>query len=391
MQESHLPAQVENSKSLFICFDFATWNQAKMWSYVSSYLVYHDGEALGNCELQILAHEYSEAQNDLLIKNMTFGRSFDLVVVWLPHANISKKSVRLLESVSGRLVFLLIESLVYTEQDIAELPHLANRWAEITALLTPDSCVICLCPATARLLIERGFNAMHVFGFWPNRPPKAIEHQETTFTYAFAASLYNEARRDAARRIAQIESDLNLRRLEIVDNPVLTARFDSLMAQLRHDDKQSVRGQLSDRATLCAQIAQIRRALWEEYLRLIGKADFMITLPSYFKGVPGRVIEARICNVPVIFYETNLAQPYIEQLKQAAGLYFSGEEGLADVIADLYKSGHLSGSSSDASLAPEVFPTAGNVLNQIRSQPVKKHRTAFVQRLKGLLNGRWAA
>ena len=381
-------AQPENAKALFLCFDFPTWNQAKMWSYVSSFLVYHEGRKFLDCELQILAHDYTEAKNDLLIRNLTYGRFFDLILVWLPHANVSSRSIRALKSVSNHLVFLLIESLVYTKQDITELPHLANRWSEITSLLTSETCVICLCPLTARLLRKRGFNAVHVFGFWPEQLPKGIEHKERTFNYAFAASLYNETRRSVASRVGQIEIDLCLHRLEIQDDPKETAKFDLLMIRLKEIDERLEGRSPFCRSALCDEIAEIRKTLWEEYLRIISKADFMITLPSYFKGTPGRVIEARMCRVPVIFYQTNLDRIDREQLNKINGLFFAREEGLAKIIVDLYKANESQTNCMDA-FPLEVFPTVERILTRIRSEPIKVCQPNAFQKLKRLFLKKW--
>lgn len=375
--------QPEIPNALFLCFDFPIWNQAKMWSYVSSYLLYHEGRKFLDCELQIVSHESSEAKNDLLIKNLTNGRYFELIVVWLPHANYSEKSIRHLKNVCNRIIFLLVESLVYSKQDIAELPHLANRWAEVTSLLTPESFVICLCPLTARLLNESGFNAIHIFGFWPEHLPKNIEHKERSSSYAFAASLYNETRRSAANRVKQIETDLCLRRLEIEDDPNITSEFDLQMAALMRDDELYGGNMPLERSALCDEIAETRKVLWEEYLRLISKADFMITLPSYFKGAPGRVIEAILCKVPVIFYQSNLALADREMLIRTSGVYFSEDEDLACTVKNLYKTSAKDTDSID--LTPtEVFPTVEGILTNIRSSPLSPRRLTAFQKLKKL-------
>lgn len=311
-------------KALFLCFDFETWSEARSWSYVSSYLLYHESLKGFDCELQILLHRNSAAKNEQIVYRITEGRNFDFVLVWLPHAKISKKLKRRLQESSKVLSFLLVESLCYTDDEIAELPHLRHRWNEVTALLKSDANVISLCPQSYRRLLDAGYNAKFTLGFLPTELQRYHAACGEKSGYAFAASLYNKARREASKFVSDLAKTLTLEKIKISDPIELTDRFDSLVEQLRVSD---IRETLA-RAALCSQIANVRKDIWLAYLNTLARANFLITFPSYFKGAPGRVIEALTCNVPVIFFESNIDTEDIRKLSLLQRVHFAERDSL---------------------------------------------------------------
>ncbi len=359
----------ERRKSgLFLCFEFDTWKDARMWSYVSGLMLFHDAQAEFDCELQLLQHKNHGSTNETLIRKSIEGRRFDFAVVWLPHADISRVAVEALEKACDFVIFFLVESLIYTAQDIAELPHLERRWREVTSLLTTTSHVICMCPVTYRELQRHGYRTTFVFGITPMRIPEWARHDGPTMEYAFAASLYNDSRLKAAAEVEDVARSLGLKKLDVKDGADLVLRFNEAMLRLRDLDQVCAGSDPGARSRIADEVATIRRELWWGYLRQLSKADFVVTLASYFKGTPGRVIEAHACGVPVVFFDTNLVAQDVDALDAVGGISFATAQNLHAVVSQFYVGSQLD-IQSNATRRVVSFPTVIALLDEVLANP----------------------
>jgi hypothetical protein len=365
-------------KLLLICFDFGDWTNARSWSYVSSYLIYHQ---LSTCpgwdvELQIVPYTYSERKVDELIEVIAKNRNFDLILTWLPHLNLSKRAISTLYGASKNLIFLLIESLCYTADEIAELPHLRHRWKQVTSIITKEYPVICLCPRSFRKLKSYGFRAALVYGFWPTNYNIDFPKFKTLKTFAFAASIYNNTRREASEIVTKLFSKNGYNRIEIIDSSIYVNEFNQLCKDLVIADQELQDKKTGFRGEICERIAEVRKRIWLDFMTQLANAEVLVTLPSYFKGIPGRVIESLYCGIPVIFFESNIDSEDINKVSSFDGISFEKRYSFENAIQKEIV-------SPDKDIGSILFRDSGEFLNDCTLFPDKYFSSAK----RPLLNG----
>jgi len=297
-------------KKLFIIFDFNSWAEAKSWSYVSGYLIIEEmiqaGE--GSFDLVSIPFDYSEDQVLKVIMPYLDSNNYDHIVIWLPHLRISKKtSNKILEKKLG-ITYFVTESLVYRENEIRLLPHLQYRLGEFLDHYIQEGLVICFCKETSDELNKLGVNVLFKYGYLPHN--KITPRNQKNRVVSYAAVLYNDERIAIHDNLNKILIEkLNYCNIVINDSDVLKSKFDIKINEIKAIDRSYADAQdfHIKRGKLSLDLLLIRKEIWKNYLETISSCEFIINLPSFFKGLPGRVLEAIYTGVPCLSINSNLS------------------------------------------------------------------------------------
>lgn len=310
-------------KILALCFDFRIWSESKAWSYASGYLACDElTQREGwQVDFHVFPYSYCEDKIDSVLKVISSGTKYDLVLIWLPHLRIARKTIDEIRTSGARVVFVLAESLLYSRQDIKELPHLRFRWAETTSLVRKKTdLVISLCPATADKLRGCGYRVKFTWGFYSRKVFdtylfKGLQANDffSEDECIFAATMYNDARRITSNEVAAVLAMQGMTVRTLSDDQELIASYNNLSQKLEAVDLAIAGDFLNKRLAVCKEILNVRRELWCRYVSQFKGAKFTISLPSYFKGAPGRVIESLIMGVPICLYKPSIPRCYWQQ------------------------------------------------------------------------------
>ena len=246
--------------------------------------------------------------------------------------NLNSYSLTLMNNFSSEVRFILTESLIYNESEIAILPHLKDRWMEVTTLIGRKNLVYSQCPVTHRRFLKYGYKSIFSWGLWSFDDFKLINSSLnlnsraiTAKHYIFSATLYNDSRKASAELVRR-ELDRNgfiFQKLK--DDHSLTLRFENLSKKLEQMDN-IFDLEINERAFLSSEIAEIRREIWFFYTDGLRDVELTVSLPSYFKGLPGRVLESFYYGVPAYLPMSNLDFTDLGKLKLVDGLIFEFDE-----------------------------------------------------------------
>ena len=301
-------------KKLFIIFDFNNWTEAKSWSYISSYIIFEEFLYVNKelAELLAIPYDYSEHKVMEILALYVESGLYDHFVIWVPHLKISKKIGEILKNNKIQITYLITESLVYTDQEINILPHLKYRMQDFLEHYILNSITYTFCKETHENLKNNGVNSKFMYGYYPKyRIIDEKNNNKSDKLISCAATLYNQERINIYKLINKsFVNQLGYKNIEIKDSSILIQNFDNKMKEIRElDYKINLNNSyLVDRVKKSIEIMIIRKIIWIDYLELLKKCDFIINLPSYFKGLPGRVIESLYVAVPCISIQSNLTQ-----------------------------------------------------------------------------------
>lgn len=309
-------------RKLFIIFDFNNWIEARSWSYISSYLIFEELSRVsqGEAELLSIPYDYSESKVMEILTLYIESGFYDHLVIWVPHLKICKHIGEAIRKNSVIITYFITESLVYTEQEINILPHLKYRMQEFLQHYVTHSTVFCFCKESHENLKKNGVNSKFYYGYYPKY--KIINERKTTLNnkiISCAANLYNEERINIHNSISKLlVEEHGYKNIKIIDKSQMIEKFDDKMNEIRELDIKInfLPNYFIARLNKSVEIMHIRRIIWIDYLELLKECDFIINLPSYFKGLPGRVIESLCIAVPCISIQSNLSREQQLELEQ---------------------------------------------------------------------------
>lgn len=290
---------------LLVQLEFATWAQAKAWSYVGNFAV-EDGLRANGCDcvtLPALSHVSDTSPQSWLYhaKTLLAGQRFDQVWIWLVHNRYSEEFLEWVAELAPVRVGLLMESLRYSEGDYGRWPHLRERLGVVERQARYMTHVLAADERDAELFNDGGQIRAT---FWPAAVPArfitpAMElpaHRES----AFYGELYGE--RSAWLAHPRLK-DLLVRPPSAEAGTELPGLFDALH-QYAADRFQ--RGWQPDPPALSEYVGlcrRLREKIFANWLSSLQPWSAIVNLPSLFQAYAGRVVEAMAAGRPAISWE----------------------------------------------------------------------------------------
>ena len=291
-------------KALFLIFDFEYWQEARSWSYASSYLLFQESKAFLKSDIQVIRHRAVKTDNAKLVASIPDG-TYDWIFVWHPHAALNETVIKTLGKKCSVLCHVLVESLLYSGAEIWEMPHLANRWPHCEALFRScaNAVVLSFCPESAQRLNEVNIPTVATFGIKPKdiafiQQRVGVDECVVRMKYSIAGKLYNAKRRGVFDQLHQVLDSQGLKELAVQEDYSLHERFQALMVCLETMPVDCFR----QRSVIAQDIALVRHHIWLQYLKSIMEAHWVVSLPSYFKGLPARVLEGALVGTKVAIF-----------------------------------------------------------------------------------------
>ncbi len=299
-------------KELFIIFDFNLWQQGSSWSFVSSYALYLERKKRESDKVEILIIPYWYPPNvvknviDLKVKNGMFERAF----IFIPHLNITSQIIKKLRRRKIEIVFIVTESLVYSPKEVSHNSIWGKRYQHFVNLLHKKDLIITFCFESYFRLKNDSFQAFFVNGFIPSK--EIIENYDTFLTeskknsaskkYALLAKIYNVERQEIYDSLSVIFDFFSWTEVKNSDPLELTDELEMSFQELINLDMSMSKDYYifakdsSEKEGLMNKIIMIRYKLWMHHLRNLNQASVIVSLPSFFKGFVGRVIDGIILN-----------------------------------------------------------------------------------------------
>jgi hypothetical protein len=308
-------------RKLFIIFDFKNWKEARSWSYISSYLIFEEYNKTNQDRADLLAipHDYSESKVMDILNKYLESDLYDHCIIWIPHLKISKDIGEKLSIHKIKISYFITESLVYTEKEIIVLPHLKHRMQDFMRHYVQNSTVYCFCKKSHEELKKNKINSTFFYGYYPKfKKINKMDINQSNKIYSCAANLYNQERVDINNSLRKLLIDsLGYKDMEIIDSLMLTDNFNNKIEEIIEIDNNIILNKvyLTERIKKSIELSHIRSLIWIDYLNLLKKCDFVVNLPSYFKGLPGRVIESLYIDVPCISINSNLIEDQQKELE----------------------------------------------------------------------------
>ncbi|MDW7550049.1 methyltransferase domain-containing protein [Pseudoalteromonas peptidolytica] len=282
-------------KILLVPIEFTTWEQARAWSYTGSY-AFSDGLTENNIEHTFapIFIDKSGKVNTICLDYIRENTSekFDQVWVWCIHGALPSHYWEWFSSVANISVGILMESLIFEEDELLEFPNLRNRRAlALEQLKNFDKAFVCSEADANVIRSEIGIDATW---YPPMMPEKYIDFRDPPETeYAvFVGSNYGKRRKFLSH--SQLRKKLKRPHLPERDTelPYLFDKLidsfpDSLDSDLALDN-------------FMTNLRAIRGALFELHLEGLRMGCANVNLPSILKAFAGRVIESMGASVPVI-------------------------------------------------------------------------------------------
>jgi hypothetical protein len=280
-------------KCLVCMLEFPNWKLAKPWSYISGYALVDALRDLGHeVELSLLFNLADASDLEKTLANYAeSGRRFDFAFFCLPHLNYTAEFWRMAERIAERRIMILVESLRYSWGEIIGYPDLAghylwrarnrSRWV---GWLNHCTHVVTMDYNDYLELRDAGYSVFWTPGLFPNVPEKVfVPWEEKSLRFLTAATVYGRR-----RKINRVLSECGIvdANDRLQHDPALIAEFETAIAAFINTD-----GDTEEKARQAERVRVVRLALWHEYLRYISKFAGIISLPAYFKGFPGRVLE----------------------------------------------------------------------------------------------------
>jgi hypothetical protein len=145
-------------------------------------------------------------------------------------------------------------------------------------------------------LRARGHSVFWMPGIFPRVPESVfLPFERKSLRFLTAATVYGR-RRGVYGILSQrgiIDADNHLEH-----DPALITEFENAIASFNRAGMEP-----EERAAQAERVRRVRLALWHEYLRYISQFAGVISLPAYFKGFPGRVLEGILARCAVFICE----------------------------------------------------------------------------------------
>jgi hypothetical protein len=292
---------------LLVCMlEFPTWKLAKPWSYISGYAFVDAMRELGHDVELVLLFNLAEAGSHESALELYERRDerFDCAFFWMPHLDYSDHFWEMAERIARRRVGVFIESLRYTLEEIRDYPDLAQHYTERSQLRTRWRDWLGHCTHVVTMdyhdfceLRQSGYSVFWTPGIVPKVPEETfLDCGENSDVILTAATIYGK--RQALHQYLTahgiVDAGEGLRH-----SPALIAEFESAVVEMlsRRPGAEAAVSQGSER------VRSVRLQLWYEYLRHISTFAGIISLPAYFKGFPGRVLEGMLAGCAVLIFE----------------------------------------------------------------------------------------
>ena len=299
-------------KNLFIIFDFSNWNAARSWSYAGGFQIIQTILNIQGKESQIIIIpvENSERATLEIIERNTRDINYQNIVIWYSHLRLSKEILDTLANKSKNMIYVLTESLLYNEIEILENPTLALRKTDFISKVSGESTIISMCPDSNSYLKSKNYRSVffYGFGFDDLKPLKNRRHKKDRY-FTFAGKIYNSEREVTKNNIIKLIEKLKFKEKKINDSRLLIIIFQQLLRLINEMDKGYTKKRygkfkkyISFREKINRLALAIRRRIWENFLSSLSSVDLIISLPSYFKGLPGRFFEALFVGSRVIIF-----------------------------------------------------------------------------------------
>lgn len=297
--------RVGHPKILLVQLEFATWAQAKAWSYLGNFSV-EDGLRANGCDCVTLPALSGVPDSSPLswlhhAKQLLAGQRFDQVWVWLVHNRYSDAFLEWVAELAPVRVGLIMESLEYSEEDCRRWPHLRDRAAFVKGQIRHMTHVLAADERDADVFNQSGLvQAL----FWPSAVPsrfitETIEHPSRR-EVAFYGELYGERQawlampglKDILIHPPSAEAATEFPQLFNTLHQQMTERFQS--------------GWRPNPAALTEYVELwrcLREAIFANWLASLKTWTAIVNLPSLFQSYAGRVVEAMAAGRPVISWE----------------------------------------------------------------------------------------
>lgn len=290
-------------RALILMLEFSSWSVAKPLSYTASY-AYEDGLRSKGFDCTVLPcfadlnPNYADLWYQTVQKQFD-GERYDQVWIWLIHLNPPQHFMEWLASIAPIRVGVLIESLTYSDEDKSIHDHFNTRWPILRSQIPYLTHILTADEADENLIIDStGCPAK-----WTptSIPARFLDTEEETYPRkgppAFLGTLYEK--RAALLSHPSLAGLVSLPK-EAESATSIPERFDEISRSLLRD--------------IFSQSAHSARLLPKHYdaLRMVREESFLVllkefrswigilNLPSYFRGLTGRVFEAIAVGTPVI-------------------------------------------------------------------------------------------
>ncbi len=288
---------------LLVLLEFDTWQFAKPWSYTGSY-AFLDGFLENGDRCTVLPAIYRPAGDTTpsfvdAAPEILAGERFDEAWVWAVHTHYEERFWNWLRDAAPVRVGIVMESLTHSDEEVAEFPHLAERRAEVLAMLR--NCTHAL--LTDELDVGDVRDSLGIPAAWnlPMFPEKLVRYASPPkdTKAAFIGTNYGARRRYLA--------DATLK--DLLYRPTLPEQLAAEPGEferVHREARQALANGTLDKEGL-RRFAEQLHALRERLLNLtldgirLGFAS--INLPSIVKAYPGRIFEAMAASTPVVTWE----------------------------------------------------------------------------------------
>ena len=299
-----------SNAELTVIFDFSRWQDAKQWSYISGFALISKILERENIVLDEIVLPFGTDQDlveDYLVSQVTV--LYSRIYIWWPHTDLSEISLKHLRAKTSQLFIIVTESLVYTEVEISERPHFAFRISEFVDVVSKSDNVISLCPATADVLAGQGFNVVYWSGLIDIDflPQKDVAREG----YLSDGTLYSPERKKIERHLVKNFS-FELNREKFSDTRVRVLLHEVLM--LISSFIIRVKLPLDTMSALSRRLRSNRKSLSNGYLNYLSSHRLVLALPSWFKGLTGKMIECAVTKTPLVVISNNLHPMTIQKL-----------------------------------------------------------------------------
>ncbi|MHC9064142.1 glycosyltransferase [Nitrospira sp. CMX1] len=290
------------TRVLLIQLDFLTWKTARPWSYSGAYGV-SDGLRANGVEcitIPAIAEIPCSSPASWLSHAKQFfqGQRFDQVWIWLVHTALDSRTLEWIAELAPIRVGVLMETLLYDEDDYLWAPHLRHRMPELekqlpylTHLLAPDE-------RDAVALKNRG--KTEVLWWPPMVPRRYIPSSESTPRFdraVFHGVPYGPRRNWVAHPALRDLMTFQQPADPPTDYQRMFDRLQQASQQLLTSGRPVSESQLNDYAA-CLQ--QVREGEFTEWMAALGHWAAIVNLPSLAKFYGGRVFESMASGRPVL-------------------------------------------------------------------------------------------
>jgi len=298
-------------KILILDFDFEIWSEARSYSYIGCHFLYHE---FLNHKYDVDIYVFGKRSNfdkNFEIINSIYERKidYDFALLAMPHINIDQKFLTVLEKICNKIIFIHYESTIYSKTEVSENPKLKERFKFIKKL-SKNYQHINYCLASHRLFNEIGLISHFTPGFIPENYKRlniAIDLNSTKTL--FSNTIYNDHRNTYKNMVQKKLEAYNIEMFLPKDDQMLTRKYERFMwIQLNGFFPKD------DLFILSKKIISLRGEIWYKYMSHMAQSCAIFSLPSYFKGIPGRVIEASILGLRSYIFIENQEIEFIKKL-----------------------------------------------------------------------------